>query len=200
MVARFLLVEDHALLARAITTAARGLGIVHVAKTVEGGMASLAERRDWSCFVIDVRMPDGNGLDVLAQARALGCEAPALVHTALHDPATINRAFELRARYLVKPVGSSTILSFLSEATRPFSASETARVWMWRYELTETEIGILTAAAEGSPRDQLAFERGIATTTLKRHVHNLLCKTGDESLLAAVARLLRDREAERRGL
>jgi DNA-binding NarL/FixJ family response regulator len=199
MVARFLLVEDNALLARALAKAATSFGVVQVAKTVEEGMASLAERRDWACLVIDVRLPDGNGLDVLAEARAIGCDAPALVHTALHDHATINRAFELRARYLVKPVDTVSILSFLSDAARPLSASETCREWERRYALTQTEIGILIAAAEGSPRDQLAFERGIATTTLKTHVHNLLVKTGDESLLAAVARLLRDREAERRG-
>jgi DNA-binding NarL/FixJ family response regulator len=67
-----------------------------------------------------------------------------------------------------------------------------AQQWGERYDLTETEIAILRAAAEGSEREQLAFERGIATTTLKKHVHNLLRKTGDASLLAAAARLLRE--------
>lgn len=157
-------------------------------------MDVLRERDDWAGFVIDVIMPDGNGLDVLERARATGCEAPALVLTAVHDADTINRAFELDGRYLVKPADPLRILSFLSEAARKPEADRWVREWGERYGLTETEISILRAAAEGSERDQLAFERGISTTTLKKHVNNLLRKTGDASLLAAAARLLRDRE------
>jgi DNA-binding NarL/FixJ family response regulator len=48
--------------------------------------------------------------------------------------------------------------------------------------------------AEGTERGEVASDRGIAKTTLKRHVHNLLRKTGDQSLLAAVARMLRERD------
>ncbi len=198
MVARFLVVEDYAPLAQALASAAVCLGLVRVAKTVEDGLECLAERRDWAAFVVDVMMPDGNGLDVLAEARAMGLDAPALVLTAVHDAPTINRAFELRGRYLVKPAAPLSILSFLSEAARPTSSADGAREWARRYGLTQTELAILTAAADGSPRDQFAFERGISTMTMKKHVNNLLRKTGDESLLAAAARLLRQREAERK--
>jgi len=195
MVARFLVVEDHAPLAEALASAAACLGLIHVAKTVASGVALLAERRDWAAFVVDVVLPDGNGLDVLAEARDMDLDAPALVLTALHDPATINRACALRSRFLVKPADPLSILSFLSEATTRIAgnAGVDAREWGRRYGLTQTELAILAAAATGSPRDQVAFERGISTRTMKKHVNNLLRKTGDESLLAAVARLLRDR-------
>ncbi|HEY1956871.1 MAG TPA: response regulator transcription factor [Polyangiaceae bacterium] len=194
MAARFLLVEDHEPLAQTLASAARCVGTVNIAPTVARGMEYVLETSEWAGFVIDVMMPDGNGLDVLAFARERGVVAPALVLTALHDAATINRAYELEGRYLVKPADPLRILQFFSSAARQPTTEQLAREWGDRYALTETEIAVLVAAAEGSPRDQVAFERGIATTTLKTHVHNLLRKTGDGSLLAAAARLLRDRE------
>lgn len=190
--ARFLVLEDHAPLAAVLASAARCVGDVHVARTVEEGIEAIEPRGDWAGFVIDVMMPDGNGLDVLAHARDRGCDAPALVLTALHDAVTINRTFELEGRYLVKPADPLRILSFLSDAAHRPSIQQRAHEWSIRHGLTETEVAILLAAADGSPRDQLAFERGITSVTLKRHVHNLLRKTGDASLLAATTRLLRD--------
>ena len=192
--ARFLLVEDHAPLAQTLAGAARCVGKASVASTVSQGLELVREHDDWAGFVIDVMMPDGNGLDVLAFARQRGFDAPALVLTALHDAATINRAFELEGRYLVKPADPLRILAFFSEAARRPTVEQCARQWGERYDLTETEMAILRAAAEGSEREQLAFERGISRMTLKKHVHNLLRKSGDASLLAAAARLLRERD------
>lgn len=193
MAAHFLVLEDHVALAETLASAVRCVGAAHIATTVEEGIDVLADRDAWAGFLIDVVMPDGNGLDVLAWARAHGHDAPALVLTAMHDAATINRTFELRARYLVKPADALGILRFLSDAAHDPRKDRFTREWGHRYGLTETEISILSSAIEGSERDQLAFERGVSTTTLKKHVNNLLRKTGDESLLAAAARLLRER-------
>lgn len=186
-----MLVEDYAPLAQALASAARCVGTVSIAPTVARGLDLVTAHDDWAGFVIDVMLPDGNGLDVLALARARGAVAPALVLTALHDAATINRAFELDGRYLVKPADPLRILAFFGKAAHRPTTEQLAREWGERYDLTETEVAILVAGAEGSERDQVAFERGIATTTLKKHVHNLLRKTGDPSLLAAAARMLR---------
>ena len=193
MAAHFLVLEDHVALAQTLASVVRCVGDAHVAMNVEQGYETLAERDDWAGFLIDVLLPDGNGLDLLAYAREQGHEAPALVLTAMHDAATINRTYELRGRYLVKPADALGILRFLNDAAHDPRKERFVREWARRYELTETEISILNSAIEGSERDQLAFERGVSTTTLKKHVNNLLRKTGDVSLLALAARLLRDR-------
>jgi DNA-binding NarL/FixJ family response regulator len=193
MAAHFLVLEDHVALAKTLESVVRCVGSAHLAMTVEQGYETIAERDEWAGFLIDVLLPDGNGLDVLAYAREQGHEAPALVLTATHDAATINRTYELRARYLVKPADPLGILRFLSDAAHDPRKDRFVREWAGRYELTETEISILRSAIEGSERDQLAFERGVSTTTLKKHVNNLLRKTGDASLLAVAARLLRER-------
>jgi DNA-binding NarL/FixJ family response regulator len=53
-------------------------------------------------------------------------------------------------------------------------------------------MAILGAALDGKQRHEIARARGRAETTVKRQVSTLLRKTGDRSLLAAVARLLRE--------
>ena len=65
--------------------------------------------------------------------------------------------------------------------------------WAARYKLTSAETSILRAAAEGMTHGEIAKSRGSSPTTIKAHVHHLLKKTGDRSMLAAVARLLRER-------
>jgi DNA-binding NarL/FixJ family response regulator len=194
MVAHFLVLEDHVALAQTIASVVRVVGDPHVATTIEQGYDVLAERDEWAGFLIDVLMPDGNGLDLLAYAREQGHEGPALVLTALHDAVTINRTYELRGRYLVKPTDTLGIMRFLNDAAHDPRQELFLREWALRYELTETEISILRSATEGSERDQVAFERGVSSTTLKKHVNNLLRKTGDDSLLALAARILRDRD------
>lgn len=194
MAAHFLVLEDHVALAQTLASVVRCVGDAHVAMTNEEGFELLGERDEWAGFLIDVVMPDGNGLDVLAYARERGHEGPALVLTAMHDADTINRTYELRGRYLVKPCDPLGIMRFLTDAAHDPRQELFVRDWAQRYELTETEISILRSASEGSERDQVAFERGVSSTTLKKHVNNLLRKTGDASLLALAARMLRDRD------
>ncbi len=168
-------------------------------EVVTAGSRADAERElrasiEWTALFVDVRLPDGSGLDLLALARDLGCGAPALVLTALHEAAEINRAFALDARFLVKPAEAPQILAFVKEAMAKLaSVEERAESWSGRYQLTPTEQRILVAAAQGTPRDDLMEGGNIANATLKKHVHNLLRKTGDPSLLAAAVRMLAER-------
>jgi len=68
---------------------------------------------------------------------------------------------------------------------------DVAQVWSAQYRLSPAELQILVAAAEGKSRKELRVMRNVAASTLKRQVFTLIRKTGDASLLHAVARLLR---------
>jgi DNA-binding NarL/FixJ family response regulator len=193
----FFVLEDDPVVARTLWRLLHGLGEIVPAASVTAGLRLLEGERPWSALFIDIMLPDGSGLDVLERARAFGVDCPALVLTARYTPSDINRAFDLGARYLVKPFDSERILSFAREATSGNTVEEAARTWGWRYALTKTEVSILIAAADGRSREELLADRGIARGTLKKHVQNLLKKTGDASIVAAVARLLRERGEER---
>jgi DNA-binding NarL/FixJ family response regulator len=192
---RFLVLEDDPLVFRALERFLREFG-----EAVS--VTSLAEARgvfdasiEYSALFVDIRLPDGSGLDALEHARRAGCECPALVLSATYEPEQINRAFDLGAQYLVKPFDPERVVAFVRRAATPQGAEHgrTVHAWVSRYRLTRTEASILEAATDGATRDQLVQERGIAHGTFKKHVQHLLRKTGDASLLAASARLLRER-------
>ena len=187
---RLLLVEDDAHIAKAFEILVRELVDVVHAPTLAAATQTLGTAR-WAGLVIDILLPDGSGLDALAYAREHGYRGPALVYTAYYDPDEINRAYALGAKYLVKPGTADDLREFVIRALRrrrpaPLDA------WMKRYKLTRTELGILQAAVDGRSRAQIVAERGNAPATTKTHIHNLLHKTGDSSLVAAAARLLRE--------
>src|SRR5262245_54770111 len=168
----FFVLEDDPVVARTLWRLLHGLGEIIPAGTVNAGLRLLEGDRPWSALFIDIMLPDGSGLDVLERARMLGVDRPALVLTARYTPSDINRAFDLGARYLVKPFDSERILSFARESTSGNTIEEAARTWGWRYALTKTEMSVLIAAADGRSRDELLADRGIARDTLKKTVQN----------------------------
>ena len=125
--------------------------------------------------------------------RATAKHQPALIVTGFLDHDVANTAFELGAKYLVKPVATVHIESFFRHAV-----GETARVtnavadWSVRFGLSEAESEIFFLAAEGHDREAIATIRCVSSLTIKRHIHNLLQKTGDRSLTEAIACLLRE--------
>jgi DNA-binding response OmpR family regulator len=107
-----LLVEDNA---RIAATLVRGLGedgfqVEHL----PGGQAALARlgRGDVDALVLDLGLPDLDGLEVLTIARARGVLAPVLVLTARDAIESRVRALELGADdYLVKPFAYAELVA-----------------------------------------------------------------------------------------
>src|SRR4051812_28785760 len=98
-----LLVEDNARLAASLT---KGLGedglAVEAVHTAAAALVRL-ERRDVDAVILDLGLPDRDGLEVLADARARGLVAPVLVLTARDAVESRVRALELGADdYLIK--------------------------------------------------------------------------------------------------
>ena len=189
--AAFLVLEDYAPLAHTLERVLKEIGEVWRAASVAEAQ-TLLKKDEWSALFIDMLLPDGNGLDVLASARARGCTSPALIFSAVYEPEAINRAFDLGARYLVKPSALELIVAFARDAAERLPTARWAQSWAKRYDLTVAETNILAECAAGLSRDELIRERGIKRRTFQKHVTNLLRKTGDRSLLAACNRLLRE--------
>lgn len=99
-----MLVEDVAPLAQSLV---RGLSeegfAVTLATTGEAALARLGAR-DLDLIILDLGLPDVDGIEVLVRARAVGILAPVLVLTARDDLASRVAALERGADdYLVKP-------------------------------------------------------------------------------------------------
>ena len=111
---RVLVVEDDPLFGTVLTQIIeRCTATATVVETTRDAMEHLVDVRRWSALIVDVRLPDGSGLDVLTRLRDVRCNIPALVLTGYPEHDVVNRAFELDARYLVKPTKPGQLLHFL---------------------------------------------------------------------------------------
>ena len=105
--------DDRAFLARlARAMEARGFE-VEAAASVEDGLASL-KRRPPAFAVVDMRLDDGVGLDVIEAIRARRPDAKAIILTGYGNIATAVTAVKLGAvDYLSKPADADEILAAL---------------------------------------------------------------------------------------
>lgn len=109
-----LIVDDDraflARLARAMET--RGFE-VEAAASVEEGLSSL-RRRPPAFAVVDMRLEDGNGIDVIAALKDVRPEARAVILTGYGNIATAVNAVKLGAvDYLAKPVDADDVVAAL---------------------------------------------------------------------------------------
>ncbi len=188
---RILLVEDDVLLANSLTRIVRTYAEPIVAGTVREATRLLASANRWRAFFIDLGLPDGSGLEVLARARTTHPLTPAMILTGAAEPEAINAAHDLHADYVVKPPVAGRIDRFLRSAAS-FSTRLTtlAGAWAERYALSEAEADIVRRSALGEGTAAIAAARDSSRLTVKKQVSCLLRKTGDSSLHAAVYRLV----------
>lgn len=84
---RVMLVDDHGPLRTQLREGLTEQGIIVVAEADAGGLAVLmGPLLGPAVIVMDVRMPDLNGIETLQQLRLLGVEAPVLMFTGFPDP------------------------------------------------------------------------------------------------------------------
>lgn len=195
MAAGFLVLEREAIFGRTVERVLGRFAPVIRERTYEGARRAIDVRAKWNGLVLDAFLPRGDGIDLLEHARARECEAPAIVLGATYVPNAAERAFEHRAFFVIElsELGLERWARHAIRAAQPEpSYDSTLNAWTERYGLSATEREILREAAQGAVHKDIADKRRITANTLKRHVRNLLDKTGDETLSGAALRLLRD--------
>ena len=144
--------------------------------------------------VLDVRLPDGNGVEVCRDVRALMPNLGCLMLTSFSDDDAVFDAIMAGASgYLLKQIGSAALI----DAVRRVAAGQslldpgvTARV-LERLRtgpeedprlarLTDQERRILDLIAEGLTNRQIGERLFLAEKTVKNYVSNLLSKLGME--------------------
>jgi len=88
---RVLLVEDDPTTRAFLHAATRALGVeIDLAATMRQALA-FADATVYSAFLLDARLPDGSGSELLDKLRRAHPKIPALAHTAVTDPAELQR-------------------------------------------------------------------------------------------------------------
>src|SRR5438552_4644595 len=81
----------------------RGFGVDSASTGAEG--FTIAEKNPPSAIVLDMRLPDGSGIDLIPELKRRAAEAPVLMITAHHDMATTILAMKAGAfDYIHKPI------------------------------------------------------------------------------------------------
>jgi two-component system chemotaxis response regulator CheY len=127
---RILVADDMPMVRRLCCSILRGAGHKVVeAEDGQGALAAYAERRP-DAILLDLRMPNMDGLTVLRELRTLDPTAHVVIVTAGTD-AEIREAVQLGARTVViKPFNSGHILTALEHSFEAGAASE-VKIYSW---------------------------------------------------------------------
>ena len=184
--APILIVEDDALLAAALGRLVGLRADTVVAPTVQDAKRELATR-DLSAAIVDVGLPDGNGLDTVKDIRVSRPLLPVLVLTGLGDKEIANRAQALRAEFAYKPPQRDNILPFVERALVGRASFEravaTALDELGRVcDLSPRERAVASMAISNLKAAHMLAILNVKRNTLKTIIRLLLLKTGDTSL------------------
>jgi two-component system response regulator AtoC len=91
---------------------------VETAASVAEGRERI-ERSGPEAIILDIRLPDGSGLDLLRELKSSGREAPVIMITAFHDMDSTVKAIKLGAtEYITKPIDVDELEKALSRAMK----------------------------------------------------------------------------------
>lgn len=115
--ANILIVEDSPTLALTYREYMRGLGLpIHLADTGEKALA-LIEEHDPTVILLDLKLPDMDGIDILKKLKASGSDARAIVITAHGSVAVAVEAMrEGASDFLLKPFNAERIITTVKNA------------------------------------------------------------------------------------
>ncbi len=216
---RVLMIDDHALFRVGLQGLLEQRGIEVVAAVAEGaeGLA-LAEQKQPDIILLDLRMPDMSGLEVLQEVRDRDIKIPVVMLTTSNEEQDLVEALRNGAQgYLLKDMEPDELVSALRDIEKgknvvaqgltdvlarmvqgdpveeqpkesPFS------------ELTPRELEILCLLADGQSNKVIARNLGISDGTVKLHVKSIMRKldvhSRVEAAVLAVERDLCARERE----
>lgn len=135
-----------------------------------------------ACLVLDVRMPGESGLELQDRLRHLGIRIPIIFITGFADVEMSVRAMKRGAiNFLPKPIREQDLLEAVAEALRNDSERReseqgVAELRALAEKLTPREIDVLRAVNRGLLNKQIAYELGVAETTVKMHRSNAFKK------------------------
>lgn len=163
-----------------------GFKVVAYASGVE--FLKVVRSADPGCILLDIRMPEMDGLEVQAALAQRGISMPVIVLTGHGDVSFAVRAMRAGAvDFLEKPFEKAALLKAIDEGfsnldnadARSVGASEAAvRI----AALTARERDVLVGLANGYPNKTIAYDLGISARTVEVHRANLMVKLGASSL------------------
>jgi len=212
---RVFLLDDHEIVRRGLRELLEqedDFEVVGEAGTADEALSRLPPTRP-DVALLDVRLPDGDGIEVCREIRSAHPEIRCLMLTSFADDEALFSAIMAGASgYLLKQVKGNDLIDAIRRVGNGESLLEpsmTARV-LERIRagndsqdelagLTEQERRVLDLVAEGLTNRQIGERMYLAEKTVKNYVSNLLAKLGMSRRSEAAAFAARLEERRQRG-
>jgi two-component system, NarL family, response regulator len=191
---RVLLADDHPIVGQGLALLLQrepDITIVGHAYTGRDAIA-LYQQHQPDVTLMDLRMPEVNGVEAIAAIRAEFPQAKIIVLTTYDGDEDIYRGLQAGAKgYLLKGAKLDELLTAIRTVQRdqPYIPPQVGAKLAQRMtlpELSDRELEVLQLMAKGRTDPQISAELDIAKSTVRFHVNHILSKLGVSDRTQAV--------------
>lgn len=203
--ARVLIVDDHPLFCDALAMTLRSIPVVEAVSTaslLEDALELIRRGPQPDVILLDLNLPDVNGLDGLIRLRTLAGEVPIIIVSSMADNRMVSSVLRAGARGFVPKHSQREVFrdafgtiargeifmpeGFVEVPENSASQGSLEDVVERLSTLTNQQARILQLICEGKLNKQIAYDLSIAETTVKAHVTAIMRKLGVQSRTQAV--------------
>ncbi len=193
MTIKLLIADNHEVVRSGLKSLVSGTDIKVVAEAATGEAAvRLALKHEPDVVLLDIRMPEGDGLNALGRIKLERPDMPVLILSTYDNPTYVARAVALGANgYLLKGASRDKLMEAIrlaaqgqtswtrEELRRVTGALATPRLaGDVEVPLTQRESEVLRQLAHGLTNKEIALALHISYETVKEHVQHILRKIG----------------------
>lgn len=190
---KLLIADDHEVVRSGLKSLVAGTDIKVIAEAATGEAAvRLAMKHEPDVVLLDIRMPDGDGLNALGRIKLERPNMPVVILSTYDNPTYVARAVALGANgYLLKGASRDKLLEAIrlaSQGQTSWTREELRRVTGAlatprlagdvEVPLTQRESEVLRQLAHGLTNKEIALALHISYETVKEHVQHILRKIG----------------------
>lgn len=183
---RVLVVEDHNVVRQGLVALLKVVEGLEVVGEAADGAEALAQfrRQRPDVTLIDLRMPQMSGVEVIQRAREESPQARFIVLTTYDGDEDIYRALKAGAKaYLLKGMTSEDLIATIrtvheGKSHIPAAIAEKLAERMGAEELTPREFDVLEEIVRGKSNKEIASALDVSEATVKTHINSLLGKLG----------------------
>src|SRR3984957_13287953 len=185
------IVDDDPELLSSLERAFRAAGLPTVSYQTAFAFLDAAPGLSAGCLLLDIVMPEMDGLELQGRLNSLGFNMPVIVMTAWGDVETAVQAMKSGAiDFIEKPFNDEALLDTINAALAldrgPTRDRESVVAAKLMAKLSPRERQVLDGLVGGRSTKQIAFDLGISARTVEVHRARMLPRLGPHSLAEAI--------------